>query len=76
MTKNRNKNKTILLIKRASFGVVPVYKNNLVKLNPNLLNTLGIHTGDLVEIFLDTEEAAIVIKKFLEKGTGGGDVPR
>ena len=76
MTKNRNKNKTTLLIKRASFGVVPVYKNNLVKLNPNLLNTLGIHAGDLVKVFLDTEEAAIVIKKSRDKGTGGGDVSR
>lgn len=76
MNKKSNKNETILLIKRARFDVVPVYKNNLVKLNPNLLNTLGIHAGDLVEVFLDTEEAAIVIKKSQDKGTGGGDVSR
>jgi anaerobic selenocysteine-containing dehydrogenase len=76
MNEKSNKNKPILLIKRARYDVVPVYKNNLVKLNPNLLNTLGIHAGDLVDIFLDTEEATIVIKKSQDKGTGGGDVSR
>ena len=76
MSKESNNNKTILLIKRAYFGAVPIYKNNLVKLNPNLLNNLDIHAGDLVEVFLDTEEAVIVIKKSQDKGAAGSNVSR
>jgi len=62
MAKNSNKNKSLLSVKLASYGTVKVYKSNHIKLDANLLNTLRIRPGDRVEVFLDTEERAIVIK--------------
>ena len=63
MTNNskKNKNKTSVIL--ASYGTAKVYSSNQVRLKAGLLNTLGIHPGDQVEIFLDTKEGAIVIKK-------------
>ena len=43
----------------ASYGTAKVYKTNHIKLDSNLLSTLGIQAGDRVEVFLDTEERAI-----------------
>lgn len=54
-------------VKLASYGTATVYKSNLIKLNANLLKTLGIRPGDLVEVFLHTEERTIVIKSPDEK---------
>lgn len=62
MAQNSNKNRNVSPVRLASYGVAKVYKTNLVKLDPNLLNTLGIQAGDRVEVFLDTEERTIVIK--------------
>lgn len=67
MVRNSNRNKALLPVKLASYGTAKVYKSNHIKLDANLLNTLGIRPGDRVEIFLDTEERAIVITKSLEK---------
>ena len=62
MTRNSNKNKHAPLVKLASYGTVKVYKSNHIKLDANLLTTLGIQPGDRVRVFLDTTERAIVIK--------------
>jgi len=62
MVRNSNKNKTLLPLKLASHGTAKVYKSNHIKLDANLLNTLGIRPGDRVKVFLDTEERAIVIR--------------
>ena len=62
MTKINNNNKPKAPLKLASYGTVKVYKTNQIKLDVNLLKTLGIQPGDLVEVFLDTEERAIVVK--------------
>ena len=62
MAKNSDKNESLLPVKLASYGTARVYKSNHIKLNANLLNTLGIRPGDHVEVFLDTEERTIVIK--------------
>ncbi len=66
MTKNSSRNRALVPVKLASYGTVKVYKSNHVKLDANLLNTLGIRPGDRVEVFLDTKERAIVITKSLE----------
>ena len=62
MVKNSNNNKSKAPLRLASYGTVKVYKTNQIKLDVNLLKTLDIRHGDLVEVFLDTEERAIVIK--------------
>ena len=66
MGRNSNKDKALLPVKLAFYGTVKVYKTNHVKLDANLLNTLGIRPGDRVEVFLDTEERTIVIKRLDE----------
>lgn len=50
-------------MKFVSFGVTSVQKGRRVSLDDSLLQNLGIKVGDQVEIFLDTEEEAIVVKK-------------
>jgi hypothetical protein len=60
--RNSNNNKPLSPVKLASYGKVKVYKSNHIKLDANLLDTLGIRPGDRVGVFLDTEERAIVIK--------------
>jgi len=62
MARNSSRNRALLPVKLASYGTVKVYKSNHIKLDANLLNTLGIRPGDRVEVFLDTEERTIVIK--------------
>ncbi len=62
MAKNDNKNKSLAPVRLASYGTVKVYKSNHIKLDANLLNTLGIRPGDRVEVFLDTAQRAIIIK--------------
>jgi len=62
MSRNSNKNRASLPVKLASYGIVRVYKSNHIKLDANLLKTLGIRGGDPVEVFLDTEDRTIVIK--------------
>ena len=58
--KSNNKKKSA--VKMASYGTAKIYDTNQVRLKASLLSTLGIHPGDRVEIFLDTEERTIVIK--------------
>ena len=62
MARNSSRNRALLPVKLASYGTAKVYKSNHIKLNANLLNTLGIQPGDRVEVFLNTEERTIVIK--------------
>jgi hypothetical protein len=62
MSRNSTKNRALMPVKLASYGTATVYKSNLIKLNANLLNTLGIRPGDRLGIFLDTKERTIVIK--------------
>jgi len=62
MSRNSNRNRALLPVKLASYGTAKVYKTNHIKLDANLLKTLGIRPGDPVEVFLDTEERTIVIK--------------
>ena len=67
MSRNSNRNRALLPVKLASYGTVKVYKTNHIKLDANLLKTLGIRPGDPVEIFLDTEGRTIVIKSLDKK---------
>ena len=67
MARNSNRNRALLPVKLASYGTVKVYKTNHIKLDANLLKTLGIRPGDPVEIFLDTEERTIIIKSLDKK---------
>jgi len=62
MSRNSNKNRALVAVKLASYGTVKVYKSNRIKLDANLLKTLGIRPGDRVEVFLDTEQRTIVVK--------------
>lgn len=50
-------------MKLVSFGSTSVQKGRRVRLGESLLQNLGIQEGDQVELFLDTEEEAIVVKK-------------
>lgn len=54
-------------MKRVSFGTTSIQKGNRVRLDHNLLQNLGIHEGDHVDLFLDAEEEEIVIKKSQNK---------
>ena len=62
MAKNSNRNKSFLSVKLDSYGTAKVYKSNHIKVDANLLSSLCIRPGDRVEVLLDTEERAIVIK--------------
>lgn len=62
MVKISNNNKPKAPVKLASYGTAKIYKSNQIKLDVNLLTTLGIKSGDRVGVFLDTEKRAIVIK--------------
>lgn len=68
MVRNSIKNKLSQPVKLASYGTVRVYKSNHIKLDANLLNTLGIKPGDRVEVLLDTENRAIVVKSANNQG--------
>ena len=68
MSQDSNRNKTSRPVKLASYGTVRVYKSNRIKLDVNLLNTLGIRPGDKVEVLLDTEKRAIIIVSSDERG--------
>ncbi len=63
MTNNSKNNKNKRSVKLASYGTAKIYKSNQVRLKASLLGTLGINSGDRVEIFLDTRERVIVIKR-------------
>lgn len=49
--------------KRVSFGITPIQQGKRIKLNNNLLHNLNIKEGDSVELFLDINEEAIIVKK-------------
>ncbi len=63
MINNSKKNKSKSSVKLASYGTAKIYSSNQVRLKAGLLSTLGINPGDRVEIFLDTRERAIIIKR-------------
>ena len=63
MINNSKKNKNKSSVKMASYGTAKIYSSNQVRLKSSLLSTLDIDPGDRVEIFLDTKERVIVIKK-------------
>jgi DNA-binding IclR family transcriptional regulator len=48
---------------RVSFGSRVVQKLKRVSLNHNLLENLQVKEGDTIDLYFDTEEEAIVIKK-------------
>jgi DNA-binding IclR family transcriptional regulator len=48
---------------RVSFGNRVVQKLKRVSLNHNLLENLQVKEGDTIDLYFDTEEEAIVIKK-------------
>lgn len=48
---------------RVSFGSRIVQKLKRVSLNHNLLENLQVKEGDTIDLYFDTEEKAIVIKK-------------
>jgi len=48
---------------RVSFGSRVVQKLKRVSLNHNLLENLHVREGDTIDLYFDTEEEAIVIKK-------------
>jgi len=50
-------------MKLVSFGVTSVQKGRRITLDDSLLQNLNIKEGDIVELFLDTEEEAIIVKK-------------
>lgn len=50
-------------MKLVSFGVTSIQKGRRISLDDSLLKNLSIKVGDQVEIFLDTEEEAVVVKK-------------
>ena len=54
---------------RVSFGNRMVQKLKRVSLNHNLLENLQVKEGDTVDLYFDTEEKAIVIKKSNGKST-------
>lgn len=48
---------------RVSFGSRVVQKLKRVSLNHNLLENIQVKEGDTIDLYFDTEEQAIVIKK-------------
>jgi DNA-binding IclR family transcriptional regulator len=53
---------------RVSFGNRVVQKLKRVSLNHNLLENLQVKEGDTIDLYFDTDEQAIVIKKSNAKG--------
>ncbi len=56
------------MVSRVSFGSRIVQKLKRVSLDHNLLDNLHVREGDTVDLYFDTEEKAIVIKKSNNKG--------
>ena len=54
---------------RVSFGSRMVQKLKRVSLNHNLLENLQVKEGDTIDLYFDTDEEAIVIKKSNNKGS-------
>ena len=53
---------------RVSFGTKSIQKLKRISLDHNLLGNLDVHEGDAVDLYFDTEEKAIVIKKSQNRG--------
>jgi len=51
------------VVSRVSFGSRIVQKLKRISLDHNLLDNLQVREGDVVDLYFDTEEKAIVIKK-------------
>lgn len=48
---------------RVLFGTKSIQKLKRVSLNHSLLENLDVREGDAVDLYFDTEEKAIIIKK-------------
>ena len=48
---------------RVSFGSRTIQKLKRVSLNHSLLDNLNVSEGDTVDLYFDTDEIAVVIKK-------------
>lgn len=53
---------------RVSFGTKYIQKLKRVSLNHNLLDNLDVREGDAVDLYFDTKEKAIMIKKSRNRG--------
>jgi hypothetical protein len=51
------------VVSRVSFGSRIVQKLKRISLDHNLLDNLQVREGDAVDLYFDTEEKAVVIKK-------------
>lgn len=54
---------------RVSFGSRIIQKLKRISLDHNLLDNLQVQEGEAIDLYFDTEEKAIVIKK--SENTGG-----
>ena len=54
---------------RVLFASRTIQKLKRVRLDHNLLENLQVQEGDTVDLYLDTEEKAILIKKSNNKGS-------
>jgi len=58
---------------RVSFGTRFIQKLKRVSLDHNLLDNLDVREGDAVDLYFDTEEKAVVVKKSNRKGRNTND---
>ena len=56
------------VVPRVSFGSRIIQRLKRISLDYNLLDNLQVREGDTVDLYFDTEEKAIVIKKSNNKG--------
>lgn len=55
--------KSMVGIKKVSYGTCTIQKARRIALDPNLLTTLELQEGDTVKIDLDVESGTILIRK-------------
>ena len=55
------------VVSRVSFGNRIIQKLKRISLDHNLLDNLQVREGDIVDLYFDTEEKAILIKKSKNK---------
>lgn len=56
------------VVPRVSFGSRIIQRLKRISLDYNLLDNLQVREGDTVDLYFDTEEKTIVIKKSNNKG--------
>jgi formylmethanofuran dehydrogenase subunit D len=59
-------------LKKVSFGTLKIQKLRRIALDPNLLDTLGLHEGDSVKVELDVGTSTILIRKNAVGQMSGG----